>query len=120
MFDDDTSEGDPSCVRRIKEYRLGRKLAAQHVIPHLRALIDLPAGRLIPALQAARSSIRAIPVPADAVSSFNVKAGFNDGRENVVMDLDRLESAVQAGCNDDCTRRRLSSFHDRERRRVGN
>lgn len=118
IFDNQTSEGNSSVVKRMKEYRLGKRLAATVLQPHLQRILNASDRELLPALQEAKSAVLNLSRPPEVQPSSHTEAGFNTAKENVLIDFDRLQVASQEGCDIACLRGRLLNIKQREHRKV--
>jgi hypothetical protein len=114
IFDDETSEGNSSPVDRIKESRLGSRLAATSMQPYLKQISDASDQDLMAALREARFTILNIPRPQKVQPDSHTEGGFNSAKELVLINLKDLLSESPNRCDIACLRRRLSRIEQRE------
>lgn len=117
IFDDETGDGDKARITRMKDYRLGKRLGATHIVPHLQRILNGSDEQLLPRLQEAKLAIRYLPIPAQARPSFHVEAGFKTAVEHILMNLEEIETDKQKGAEDSSLRHRLDRIKERERRK---
>jgi hypothetical protein len=118
IFDDQTSEGKISVVNRIQEDRLGGRLAATSMHPHLKQILDASDGDLLTALREARLAVLSLSRPQEVQPLSHTEGGFNSAKELVLINLDDLLSESQHRCDIECLRRRLSYIEQREYRKM--
>ncbi|MEW6209911.1 MAG: hypothetical protein AB1631_16215 [Acidobacteriota bacterium] len=117
IFDDETGDGDKGRIARMKDYRLGKRLAATHILPHLQNILNGRDEQLMMRLQGAKLAIRYLPIPAQVQPSSHVEAGFKTAVEHILMNLDEIEADKQKGTEDSFLRHRLDRIKERERRK---
>lgn len=118
IFDDQTSEGNSSVVKRMQEYRLGKRLAATVLQPHLQRILNASDRDLLPVLQEVKLVVLNLPRPPDVEPSSETEAGFNTAKDNVLIDFERFQAESQEGCDTECLRDRLLIIKQREHRKV--
>lgn len=118
MFEDEGGEGDLTRVRRIREYRFGKQLAAKAMYPHLRRVSDALDNNLLSTLHEAKFAIVNLPTPKETEVSEDVWAGFITGKNYVLSDFEDIGVEIRNGCDGTCVRRRLKSIKEREWRKT--
>lgn len=110
VFDDNTAEGDQSGAARILDRRNGRVAARTEILPHLVALLKEREVELLPALRSARSKIEATRLSQENSRSFEFRAGFENAKESITLDLSEFEDGLLTS--------RLDPLHLQDRLKV--
>lgn len=118
VFNDGTGDGDTKRVVAIKNYRLGKRLAARWMLPYLQDLLDVPEEQLQQRLRSAKTALRNISSPSEAGKSFDIEAGFKTAIENVLIDIENLEVEARKQRGASHSRNRLIYIKEREQRKL--
>ena len=115
VFDEEMGDGDFRFLRRITERRLGKRLAAAAIYPHLqRAAAALEDdGDLLSAVSDAKAALSTLAGPEQWMSP-DVKGGFRSEKELIKIQLDELDASSRNGLDHQQIRWRLGYLKERE------
>lgn len=94
LFDDGTGEGDPTELLRFREYRAGRKMAYQEIVPILqRGLNKKENADPFATLQSLEKEVASLSVEK---APMNQKGGYHEAKQFIIMELQDLRNSLSS------------------------
>lgn len=96
VFEDRTSDGDPTAAKEINDYRLGKKIQYDRIVPILNRVLSARENEMQLALSEAQSGVQALSSGSAKKPHFII-AGLRDAKEAILMDIEELKQLAQSG-----------------------
>ena len=96
IFEDGTTDGDPSATQMISNRRLGLRSQLERILPLILRVLNSPNPVNASSLQQLRSQIASLPSRPDATLPAGSLGGLHDMKEELFSEIEEIRRRVEA------------------------